>query len=43
MSRTISSRKITLLRLGSAKTLTLSVRDGTINEAANPSLKVFPI
>lgn len=37
------SRKTTLLRLGPAKTLTKSVRDGSINETANPSLKVFPL
>jgi hypothetical protein len=43
MSAKHTPRKTTLLRLGSAKALTLSVRDGTINEAANPSLKVFPL
>ncbi|WP_231499383.1 hypothetical protein [Caulobacter sp. UNC358MFTsu5.1] len=37
------SRKITLLRLGSAKTLTLSIRDGTVSEANNAALKVFPL
>ncbi len=37
------SPKITLLRLGSAKALTLSIREGTINEAQNASLKVFPL
>ena len=37
------SPKITLLRFGSAKALTLSIRDGTVNEANNASLKVFPL